>query len=44
MEKNSMYWQREASLKTRHINGAMVQHKGRLTMVGGTGSYGGQDR
>jgi len=43
MEKNSMYWQREASLKTRHINGAMVQHKGRLTMVGGTGSYGGQD-
>ena len=40
MDSNSIEWKKEAKLQGPHINGAMVQHKGRMTMVGGTETTG----
>ena len=44
MDPRAMSWEREATLKHKHIKGAMVQHNGYLTIIGGTGSYAGADR
>jgi len=38
MSRGDMYWSREPNLNERHIKGAMVQHKGRLVILGGTGT------
>merc|ERR1719410_115476 len=43
MDPRSMSWERVATLKHKHIKGAMVQHNGYLTIIGGTGSYAGAD-
>ena len=44
MKKNDMYWSREPNLQDRHIKGAMTQHKGRLVILGGTGTDSNHDR
>ena len=36
MNSNSIQWQKEARLQDPHVNGAMVQHKKRMIMIGGT--------
>ena len=41
MSTDSMNWEKEPKLRVRHIKGAMIQHKGRLTMIGGTGEKNG---
>ena len=38
-----MNWAREPSLKTQHLAGSMIQHKGRLIIVGGNGDWKNQD-
>ena len=43
MSTDSMNWEREPKLAHRHIKGAMVHHKGRLVMIGGTGEKNGGD-
>ena len=38
-----MNWQKEPMLRTQHLHGSMIQHKGRLIIIGGNGDWQNQD-
>ena len=37
MTTGDMYWEREPELKSKHLKSVLVQHKGRVHIIGGTG-------
>ena len=43
MDAGNMNWQKEPMLRTQHLHGSMIQHKGRLIIIGGNGDWQNQD-
>ena len=41
MTTNDMFWQREPTLTSKHLKSVLIQHKGRVHIIGGSGKFSG---